>query len=77
MAITGFSFGGCISLAAAVKHPDLLAATIPCYGIPPNQEAFPPQSIRIPVQAHYCKQDMWAHAVPEVRLSQTLTSGFG
>ena len=66
VAITGFSFGGCISLAAAVKHPDLFAATIPCYGIPPNQETYPPHKIRIPVQAHYCKNDMWAHAVPEV-----------
>ncbi len=67
VAIAGFSLGACISLASAVKHPDLLAACIPCYGVPPNKEAYPTHKISIPVQGHYAKKDRWVNAVPKVR----------
>jgi len=60
VAVLGFCMGGALAFAAAL-NVDGLACAVPFYGlpqIPPEQLA----KIKIPVQAHFAKNDEWAKA---------------
>ena len=55
--VSGFWMGGALSFAAAVTHgTDLISAAVPFYGIP-DQSKFKLEEIKIPVQAHFGKED--------------------
>ncbi|RUS29476.1 dienelactone hydrolase, partial [Jimgerdemannia flammicorona] len=53
--VTGFCMGGAITVAAAVNDPEISAAA-PFYGIPPAEIADPTKT-RVPVQAHFGRED--------------------
>ncbi|CAH1789300.1 unnamed protein product [Owenia fusiformis] len=64
--ITGFCFGGRITLsAAALINPDLISAAAPFYGIPdPEMCGCNISNIAVPVQAHFGMNDTSRSANP-------------
>lgn len=55
--VMGFCMGGALTIAAAMRVPDVTAA-VPFYGIPPEALADPAR-INIPFQGHFANKDDW------------------
>jgi carboxymethylenebutenolidase len=55
--VMGFCLGGALTIAAAVRVPDV-AAAVPFYGVPPAELADPAR-IKIPLQGHFANKDDW------------------
>lgn len=55
--VMGFCMGGALTIAAAVRVPDV-AAAVCFYGIPPKDFA-DPADIKIPFQGHFANKDDW------------------
>lgn len=73
--VLGFCMGGALALAAAL-NVDGLACAVPFYGlpqIPPDQLA----KIKIPVQAHFAKNDEWAKASVAEELQKKIRAAGG
>lgn len=53
--VVGFCMGGALTIASAVRIPEVDAA-VPFYGIPPAELADPTEA-KAPVQAHFGQND--------------------
>ncbi len=53
---TGFCMGGALSLAGAVRFPEVIDCAAPFYGIPSKQLADPSKAT-VPIQGHYGDKD--------------------
>ncbi|MEI8257357.1 MAG: dienelactone hydrolase family protein, partial [Deltaproteobacteria bacterium] len=58
--VVGFCMGGAMAFASA-SAVDGLACAVPFYGIP-TANYWDPSKVRVPVQAHFARQDAWASA---------------
>ncbi len=58
--VVGFCMGGAMAFSAAVAV-DGIACAVPFYGIPIDAY-WDPTKVRVPVQAHFAKEDRWAKA---------------
>lgn len=55
--IIGFCMGGAVTILAACRVPELSAAVC-FYGLPPPAAA-KPETLRVPLQAHFASRDDW------------------
>jgi carboxymethylenebutenolidase len=75
VAVTGFCLGGALAFAAA-RNIDGLAAAVPYYGTPsiaPDEFA----KVRVPIQAHFARNDDWAKASVAEEIQKRVRAGGG
>ena len=69
--VMGFCMGGALTIAAAVRVPDV-AAAVPFYGVPPAALA-DPAKINVPLQGHFANTDDWCTPALVDGLEKTMT----
>jgi carboxymethylenebutenolidase len=75
VAVVGFCLGGALAFAAA-RNFERLAAAVPFYGTPhvaPDEFA----KVRVPIQAHFAKNDDWAKASVAEEIQKSVRGGGG
>jgi carboxymethylenebutenolidase len=75
VAIAGFCLGGALTLAAA-RTLEGVSAALPFYGlpdVPPDEFA----KVRVPIQAHFAKNDDWARASVAEEIQTKVRAGGG
>jgi carboxymethylenebutenolidase len=75
VAVAGFCLGGALTLAAAHSLEGITAA-VPFYGLPDlAPAAF--SNVRVPMQAHFAKNDNWAKASIAGEIQKNVRAGGG
>lgn len=69
VACIGFCMGGALTIASTVRHPELIDACAPFYGIPPGGLA-DPTKLQRPLQGHYGDQDKMAGFSDPISVNQ-------
>jgi carboxymethylenebutenolidase len=74
VAITGFCLGGALTIAAAIRLGDRIAAAVPFYGAP-GPDAGDPGTIKAPVLGHFAQHDEWVTPARVDELEKKLNAG--
>lgn len=73
--VTGFCLGGAFTFGCA-RHLDDIDAAVPFYGVPrlaPHEYA----GVRVPIQAHFARNDDWAKVSDAEAIAQTVRAAGG
>lgn len=73
--VVGFCMGGAMAFAAAVSVDDIECA-VPFYGIP-IEAYWDPKKVRVPLMAHFAKNDGWAKADRAVEFAEGVRANGG
>jgi carboxymethylenebutenolidase len=72
--VVGFCMGGALAFLAGAKVPSGIKAIVPFYGFPPEEAADLGQ-LKVPVQAHWAKEDDWCTPAKVSALQAKLEAG--